>query len=401
MVPNLQKLSINTGIPDVVLPSAAVEMSKSVANVALDRLSSVQDRASASAIPSAAVDISKSLATAVAAGTNVATETGTRAISSLFGRLGGVMSMASASPSLPEESTLSDEDDNNLVEEKMENEVTKESELECSFHKKPIKVKIDSFYELIINDKDVYPNTSTEKTIFEDFSSNSSLGLDPDLLNSISSYYRSSIESDDNDEIKWKTLQDIILKINNEDAVLGTSLILSEIINKHNKFESIEEIVEENQTCTPEIKEDESTDMHENDGWEDDWSDPDLSGLSEEEDSNKKQIDKTVTRIVNVAKHLVESLVHYKNDDKKSRTELALYVISLALVLEKQEITPEVAFKLPSKAVMAIANKYRNSQLKCDSESHNSKTENDCDYNLIDLFSEVIQETKSIYQETL
>jgi len=195
------------------------------------------------------------------------------------------------------------------------------------------------------------------QTIFEDFSSNSSLGLDPDLLNSISSYYRSSIESDDNDEIKWKTLQDIILKINNEDAVLGTSLILSEIINKHNKFESIEEIVEENQTCTPEIK-DESTDMHENDGWEDDWSsDPDLSGLSEEEDSNKKQIDKTVTRIVNVAKHLVEGLVHYKNDDKKSRTELALYVISLALVLEKQEITPDVAFKLPSKAVMAIAKK--------------------------------------------
>ena len=399
MVPNLQKLSINTGIPDVVLPSAAVEMSKSVANVALDRLSSVQDRASASAIPSAAVDISKSLATAVAAGTNVATETGTRAISSLFGRLGGVMSMASASPSLPEESTLSDEDDNNLVEEKMENEVTKESELECSFHKKPIKVKIDSFYELIINDNDVYHNTTTEKTIFEDFSSNSSLRLDKDLLNSISSYYRSSIESDDNDEIKFKTLQDIILRINGEDAILGTSLILSEIIDKHNKFESIEEIVEE--ICTPEIKEDESTDMHENDGWEDDWSDPDLSGLSEEEDSNKKQIDKTVTRIVNVAKHLVESLVHYKNDDKKSRAELALYVVSLALVLEKQEITPDVAFKLPSKAVMAIAKKYRNSQLKCDSESHISKTENDCDFNLIDLFSEVIQETKSIYQEKI
>ena len=125
MVPNLQKLSINTGIPDVVLPSAAIEMSKSVANVALDRLSSAQDRASASAIPSAAVDISKSLATAVAAGTNVATETGTRAISSLFGRLGGVMSMASASPSLPEESTLSDEDDNNLVEKKMETATVK------------------------------------------------------------------------------------------------------------------------------------------------------------------------------------------------------------------------------------------------------------------------------------
>ena len=125
MVPDLQTLSsINPGIPDVALPSAAVEISKSVANVALDKISSVQDRASVSAIPSAAVDISKSLATVVAAGTNVATETGTRAISSLFGRLGGVMNMASAASPIEEKNSFSDGENDipDTTEEKFDNQ---------------------------------------------------------------------------------------------------------------------------------------------------------------------------------------------------------------------------------------------------------------------------------------
>ena len=138
----IQKLSINPGIPDVALPSAAVEMSKSVANVALDRISSVQERASASAIPSAAVDISKSLATVVAAGTNVATETGTRAISSLFGKLGGVMSMASASPTTHDQDNLCEEDQSvRESEEKLYNEVIEESKLVSIHPKKSTKVK--------------------------------------------------------------------------------------------------------------------------------------------------------------------------------------------------------------------------------------------------------------------
>ena len=97
-------LSMRPSIPDVVLPTAAVEISKSVAITALDKIAAVPDNAPVSAIPSAAVDISKSLATVVAAGTNVATETGTRAISSLFGRLGGVISMGTSSTTTDDQS---------------------------------------------------------------------------------------------------------------------------------------------------------------------------------------------------------------------------------------------------------------------------------------------------------
>ena len=100
---DLQKLSMSTGLPDVTLPAAAVEISKSVANVALEKISAVPDRAPVSAIPSAAVDLSKSLASVVAVGTNAATETGTRAISSLFGRLGGVISMSGTTSTSTEE----------------------------------------------------------------------------------------------------------------------------------------------------------------------------------------------------------------------------------------------------------------------------------------------------------
>ena len=397
MVPDLQKLSINPGIPDVALPSAAVEMSKSVANVALDRISSVQERASASAIPSAAVDISKSLATVVAAGTNVATETGTRAISSLFGKLGGVMSMASASPTTHDQDNLCEEDQSvRESEEKLYNEVIEESKLVSIHPKKSTKVKTDSFYELPIRDKDDFTHNTTEKTIFEDFSSTSSLSLDPDMLQLLSNHYRNSMESDENDEIEWNTLQNILMRINSEDAVLGVSLILSEILEKYQKFETIEEIVTKDEQCEkPEINENEPTEMQENDGWENDWSDPDLSGLSEDEETEQKN-DETTTRTINVAQNLVDSILNHDKDDKSRGAELALYVTSLALLLEKTNVSPDVAFRLPYKAVLAIANKYKNSQLKCDNASVDSKNENECDYSIIKLLSKTIDTAKSI-----
>ena len=396
IVPDLQKLSITPAIPDVALPSAAVEMSKSVANVALDRISSVQERASASAIPSAAVDISKSLATVVAAGTNVATETGTRAISSLFGKLGGVMSMASASPTTEDQGSICEEDKSVSESEETYNEVKTESKLESILPKKSTKVKTDSFYELPIRDKDDFTLNTMEKTIFEDFSSNSSLSVDPDMLQLLSNHYRNSMESDENDEIEWKTLQNILLRINSEDAVLGVSLILSEILEKYHKFETIEEIVDKGEQCEkPEINENEPNEMHENDGWENDWSDPDLSGLSEDEET-EQQNDETTTRTVNVAQNLVDNIVNHNKDDKSRGAELALYVTSLALLLEETNISPDVAFRLPYKAVLAIANKYKNSQLKCDNASFDSKNENECDYSIIKLLSKTIDTAKSI-----
>ena len=69
------------------LTSAASAASTHAAS-ALSTAASAASNAPAAVIPSAAVGISRSLATAVAAGTNVATERGTKAISSLFGSIG-------------------------------------------------------------------------------------------------------------------------------------------------------------------------------------------------------------------------------------------------------------------------------------------------------------------------
>merc|ERR1712212_1216957 len=103
---------------------------------------------------------------------------------------------------------------------------------------------------------------------------------------------------DENDEIEWNTLQNMLLRINSEDAVLGVSLILSEILVKYQKFETIEEIVnKDEQGEKPDINENEPTEMQENDGWENDWSDPDLSGLSEDEETEQKN-DEITTRTV-------------------------------------------------------------------------------------------------------
>ena len=166
-----------------------------------------------------------------------------------------------------------------------------------------------------------------------------------------------------------------MLRINSEDAVLGVSLILSEILEKYQKFETIEEIVKKDELCKkPEINENEPAEMQENDGWENDWSDPDLSGLSEDEETEQKN-DETTTRTVNVAQNLVDSILNHDKDDKSRGAELALYVTSLALLLEKTNVSADVAFRLPYKAVLAIANKYKNSQLKCDNASFDSKNE--------------------------
>ena len=399
IVPDLQKLSITPAIPDVALPSAAVEMSKSVANVALDRLSSVQDRASASAIPSAAVDISKSLATVVAAGTNVATETGTRAFSSLFGKLGGVMSMASTSATTPDED--SSHDDHHCArkeEETLDDDIKIEPKCEIGYPKKTFKLKTDSFYESIVNERETF-SPNIEETIFGDFSSNSSFSLDPEMLQLFCNHYRNSLESDKADEIEWKTLHNIVMKINSEDAALGISLILSEIMERYKNYETIEETIPEDKKIdTPEVT-NESADVHEDDGWENDWSDPDLSGLSEDEAEPEPKQEQIVKRTVNVAQNLIDNVVNYNKGDKSKGVELALYIVSLAVLLDKSNISPDVAFKLPYKAVLGIANKYMKSQLKCDTECPDSNNENNCDNSFIKMLSKTIDVAKSIEPE--
>ena len=120
--------------------------------------------------------------------------------------------------------------------------------------------------------------------------------------------------------------------------------------------------------------------------------------MSEDEETEQKN-DETTTRTVNVAQNLVDSILNHNKDDKSRGAELALYVTSLALLLEKTNVSPDVAFRLPYKAVLAIANKYKNSQLKCDNASLDSKNENECDYSIIELLSKTIDTAKSIEKQ--
>ena len=147
-------------------------------------------------------------------------------------------------------------------------------------------------------------------------------------------------------------------------------------------------------------EDEESTDMHENDGWENDWSDPDLSGLSEDEETGKGKEEKVITKTVNVAQSLVENIVNLNKTDKSTGADLALYVVSLALVIEKTDIEPEVAFKIPYKVIFAIAKTYMKTQLKCDSKRRSSTNEHTCDENLYNLLSEAIEAVKSITPES-
>ena len=359
---------MSTGLPDVTLPAAAVEISKSVANVALEKISAVPDRAPVSAIPSAAVDLSKSLASVVAVGTNAATETGTRAISSLFGRLGGVISMSGTISTLAEE-----ESDSSNVKPPSEGgaeiKADDNSEInEVTFD--PVKVDptsklmVDNFYETCSQ-----PQLAQEMAAgrpFDDFSSASVLSIDLDTLNLLSRHYRNSIEFDEKDELEWNLLQDILLSIISEEATTGISLALSELMYRNNEFVTIEEPQEVNEMNAFNDKLDESV-ANEEDGWEDDWSDPELSDNSGDDTGDQKE--SVVSRTVNVAEKFLEDILNYNSKSKSIGADIALYIASLAVLIEDVGIKPDVAFKISMKSVFPIASTYAKAQSeKCDSD---------------------------------
>ena len=396
MVPmDLNSISIKTSIPEVVLPTTAVEISKSVANVAIEKISSVPDRAPVSAIPSAAVDISKSLATVVAAGTNVATETGTRAITSLFGRLGGVINVASSSLSLTDTTNITkeeipfvSEDHDITIKEKPDGE----DNVKILPSKRSPNVKINCFYESVFrNTEPSMLGDDAENSQFEDFSSNSNLSIDLDTLNLVRRHYRNAIEVDEKEEIEWSMLQDIILIINNEDVSIGASIILSELLEKQNKFVTIEENSEVVATTENSDGDAIKSGVLETDGWENDWSDPDLSGLSDNEEIEEAKTHKTIfTKTVNISEKLIHELINHNAETKFLGTGLALYVISLAILIEQTDIEPDIAFKLSHSSVLAIAREYvKRQKKKCD---FNDTTSNE--NTLMDLFVKTMQAAK-------
>lgn len=365
---DLQKLSMSTGLPDVTLPAAAVEISKSVANVALEKISAVPDRAPVSAIPSAAVDLSKSLASVVAVGTNAATETGTRAISSLFGRLGGVISMSGTTSTSTEEeihiSNAKPPSEGGAETTLDDNSGINEATLDPVKVEPTSKLMVDNFYETCFKPQ-VVQETAAGRP-FEDFSSASELSVDLDTLNLLSRHYRNAIEFDEKDELEWALLQDILLSIISEEATTGISLALSELMYRNNEFVTIEEPQKVNEINVSNDKLDESVPKEE-DGWEDDWSDPELSDNSEDDAGDHKE--SVVSRTVNVAEKFIEDILNYNSKSKSIGADLALYIASLAVLIEDVGINPNVAFKISMKSVFPIASTYAKAQSeKCDSD---------------------------------
>ena len=365
---DLQKLSMSTGLPDVTLPAAAVEISKSVANVALEKISAVPDRAPVSAIPSAAVDLSKSLASVVAVGTNAATETGTRAISSLFGRLGGVISMSGTTSTSTEEeihiSNAKPPSEGGAETTLDDNSGINEATLDPVKVEPTSKLMVDNFYETCFKPQ-VVQETAAGRP-FEDFSTASELSVDLDTLNLLSRHYRNAIEFDEKDELEWALLQDILLSIISEEATIGISLALSELMYRNNEFVTIEEPQKVNEINVSNDKLDESVPKEE-DGWEDDWSDPELSDNSEDDAGDPKG--SAVSKTVNVAEKFIEDILNYNSKSKSIGADLALYIASLAVLIEDVGINPNVAFKISMKSVFPIASTYAKAQSeKCDSD---------------------------------
>jgi len=359
---------MSTGLPDVTLPAAAVEISKSVANVALEKISAVPDRAPVSAIPSAAVDLSKSLASVVAVGTNAATETGTRAISSLFGRLGGVISMSGTTSTSTEEeihiSNAKPPSEGGAETTLDDNSGINEATLDPVKVEPTSKLMVDNFYETCFKPQ-VVQETAAGRP-FEDFSSASELSVDLDTLNLLSRHYRNAIEFDEKDELEWALLQDILLSIISEEATTGISLALSELMYRNNEFVTIEEPQKVNEINVSNDKLDESVPKEE-DGWEDDWSDPELSDNSEDDAGDQKE--SVVSRTVNVAEKFIEDILNYNSKSKSIGADLALYIASLAVLIEDVGINPNVAFKISMKSVFPIASTYAKAQSeKCDSD---------------------------------
>ena len=405
-------LSVKASIPDVILPAAAVEISKSVANVALEKISAVPDRAPVSAIPSAAVDISKSLATVVAAGTNVATVTGTRAISSLFGRLGGVINIAS--------STSTTADEPNFMMEKKEISAQDNEEAEIEKGEEPNKllrldtgthgsICVDSFYESALeeNDFSMLSKGDGGKLPFEDFSCTSYLSVDDDTLNLVSRYYRNTIEEDEQSDIDWNVLQDIILAITNEDVSFGVALLLAELLEKQSQSITTEEVVEvdhqyeskkdsnakksvSNSKITDSDIEETETNLNENDGWENDWSDTQLSDDNDSETAEKveKQI---IRKEMNMAEKLIKDLMEY-NGKKSVGFELAVYIASMAILIQELNFSPETVFKIPSQMVFAIARKHVKESHLCDTDELEK-----CKSCICRIFVKTVKIGKSVY----
>ena len=103
--------------------------------------------------------------------------------------------------------------------------------------------------------------------------------------------------------------------------------------------------VSNSKTTDSDIEETE-TNWNENDGWENDWSDTQLSDDNDSETTEKveKQI---IHKEMNMAEKLIKDLMEY-NGKKSVGFELAVYIASMAILIQELNFSPETVFKIPS-----------------------------------------------------
>merc|ERR1712141_932990 len=86
-------------------------------------------------------------------------------------------------------------------------------------------------------------------------------------------------------------------------------------------------------------------------------------------DDTGDQKGNVVSRTVNVAEKFIEDILNYNSKSKSIGADLALYIASLAVLIEDVGINPNVAFEISMKLVFPIASTYAKAQSeKCDSD---------------------------------
>ena len=152
-------------------------------------------------------------------------EAGTKVISSLFGKLSKFNPILVAQEAL-EESAM-DQDDEEFMS------------APTSPAKKSKQIAINAFYEDVFD----HARVSQMQSNFESFSESIKGPLDKTTLALLSRHYRNALELDEEDQIEWSVLKDILTLLVEEDTALGVSLIVSQLYSVEEHFDLVQEFL--------------------------------------------------------------------------------------------------------------------------------------------------------------
>jgi len=291
--------------------STAASAASTHAASALSTAASAASNAPAAVIPSAAVGISRSLATAVAAGTNVATERGTKAISSLFGTLSGFGFASGTTEEEPlepdsrsnedevREDAVTDEESEKEEAEERENPMLGKGSTAEETANEEESVRVHPFYESALR---AYRLRQTRLVVTQPFDSFSSgrgtLSKQEVVL--LNRHFQGILSTKlEGTEVAWEVLEPALLKIVREDTALGVSLLMGELGCRLDQ--EVQVVI---QKKVEKINEENGSDKGDSDeGWDDAELDIEVEADQEEEDETME------TASVNLVDNCLEKLL--------------------------------------------------------------------------------------------